>query len=380
MLDVLESSEQENSFDYFNVQNISFDHPLTSSEIEEFRSIVFSLNNLRQVYFKGTIDVPSIELVKNLMSLGGYVLDGAVEKYIVTILSPNDMNKVLESNYENPETWQIAYDLDDESFVLTDLPSCRSFFAYINRIKTLVEKEALTDFEKVLRVYDIIKTYNFDESCSDSLQLAEIVKNQTAGSKGFNKLFSFVLSQLGINSFVGREKDASQKETYVTIVDIKDDKYGVDGIFLFDPSMDSLPTDIYKSEDIRRINYNYFGLAISDIDYSLCGDMLIGALGIIAIEDYDYSLERKKTNKDNTTSKEFEQLNRCFLLKYSDLFQRIKNSKTIPIDTICTAVNNIYGENDKVDDYERLLKENYEARKEELFSPKTEEILCNLLK
>lgn len=380
MLDVLESSENENSFDYFNVQNISFDHPLTSSEIEEFKSIVFSLNNLRQIYFKGTIDVSSIELIKNLMALGGYILDGAVEKYVVTMLSSSDMNKILESNYENPETWQIAYDLDDDSFVLTSIPKCRSFFAYLNRIKTLVEKEELTDFEKVLRVYDIIKTYNYSDSSNDSLQLAEIVEMQTAGSKGFNKLFSFILSQLGINSFVGREKDSDKKESYITLVDIKDEKYGVDGIYLFDPSMDSLPAEIYKSEDIRRINYNYFGLNISDIHYSICNDMLIGALGILAIDDYDYSYERKKSNKDSATTKEFEQLNRRFLLKYSDLFQRVQNSKTIPIDTICTAVNNIYGENDKVNDYERLLRENYESRKAELFNPKTEEILSNLLK
>ena len=314
------------------------------------------------------------------MSLGGYVLDGAVEKYIVTILSPSDMNKVLESNYENPETWQIAYDLDDDSFVLTSIPKCRSFFAYINRIKTLVEKENLTDFEKVLRVYDIIKTYNYSDTSSNSLQLAEIVEAQTAGSKGFNKLFSFVLSQLGINSFVGREKDPNKKESYVTLVDIKDEKYGVDGIYLFDPSMDSLPTEIYKSEDIRRINYNYFGLNVSDINYSICEDMLIGALGILAIDDYDYSFERKKANRDTTITKEFEQMNRNFLLKYSDLFQRVHNSKTISLDVICQAVNNIYGENNKVEDYERLLKENYQSRKDELFKPKTEEILSNLLK
>lgn len=380
MLDVLESSDVENSFDYFNVQNISFDHPLTSSEIEEFRAIVFSLNNLRQVYFKGTIDIASIELIKNLMSLGGYVLDGAVEKYIVTMLSSNDMSRILDSNYENPETWQVAYDLDDESFVLANIPQCRSFFAYINRIKLSIETEGLTDFEKVLKVYDIIKSYNYDNSKKDSLPLTEIVESKKANSKGFNKLFSYILSQLGINSFVGREKDSNKELSYITLVDIKDDKYGVDGVYLFDPSMDSLPMDIYKSEDIRRINYNYFGLSTSDISYSLCGDMLIGALGILAIDDYDYSVERKKSNKDSTVSKEFELINRTFLMKYSDLFQRIKNTQTISIDTICEGINNIYGANEKITDYERLLRENYESRKEELFSPKTDEILTNLLK
>ena len=43
MLDVLESFDVENSFDYFNVQNISFDHPLTSQELDQFKTIIFSL-------------------------------------------------------------------------------------------------------------------------------------------------------------------------------------------------------------------------------------------------------------------------------------------------------------------------------------------------
>ena len=55
MLDLFENSENK-VLNYFNVQNLSFDHPLTSSEIEEFKTIIFSINDLTQIYFKGTID------------------------------------------------------------------------------------------------------------------------------------------------------------------------------------------------------------------------------------------------------------------------------------------------------------------------------------
>lgn len=379
MLDVLESSTVENSFDYFNVQNISFDHPLTSSEIDQFKAIIFSLNNLRQIYFKGTIDVESIEMIKNLLSMSGFVDDEMIEKYIVTIFSRDDLNRILSSNYENPATWQVAYDVDDNSFALADIPKCRSFYSYIDRINLLSNVEGLSDFEKVLRVYDIVKMYDFSSDSSLNVSLPDIVESNIASSYGFNKLFSYILSNLGFSTFVGREKDSDGAEAYVTLVEIKDDKYHVDGIYLFDPSMDTLPKDTYKSEDIRRINYNYFGLNISDIDYSLYGDMLIGALGILAINDFDYSDEKRRANKDNLIAKEFSMLHRAFLLKYDDLYRRVSESSPISFDTISLAIDNIYGENKNVEDYGTLIRDNYDSRKSELFSPKTEDVLGKLL-
>jgi len=378
MLDVLESFNVGNSFDYFNVQNISFDHPLTVSELEEFKTIIFSLNNLQQIYFKGTIDVDSIETIKNLLAISGFVDDSLVEKYVVKIFSRNDMNRILSSNYDNPDTWHVAYDVNDNSFSLADIPKCRGFYTYIDRINLLSNIEELSDFEKLLRVYDIVKMYDYSYDNSN-ISLPTIVDNNSANSYGFNKLFSFILNNLGFSTFVGREKDSDGNISYVTVVDVKDDKYNVDGIYLFDPSMDSLPKETYKSDDIRRINYNYFGLNLSDIDYSLYGDSLIGALGILSINDFDYSLEKKNLNRDSIISKEFFEINRAFPLKYKDLYERISSSVPISFDTISLAIENIYGENKNVEDYYSLIRENYESRKGELFSLKTEEVLSKLL-
>ena len=378
MLDVLESFNVGNSFDYFNVQNISFDHPLTVSELEEFKTIIFSLNNLQQIYFKGTIDVDSIETIKNLLAISGFVDDSLVEKYVVKIFSRDDMNRILSSNYDNPDTWHVAYDVNDNSFSLADIPKCRGFYTYIDRINLLSNIEELSDFEKILRVYDIVKMYDFSYDDSN-ISLPTIVENNYANSYGFNKLFSFILNNLGFSTFVGREKDKDGNISYVTLVDVKDEKYCIDGIYLFDTSMDSLPKDTYKNDDIRRINYNYFGLNLSDIDYSLYGDSLIGALSILAIEDFDYSLEKKNASRDSVVLKEFFELNKVFALKYKDLHERINSSSPISFDVISSAIENIYGENNNVNDYYSLIRENYDSRKNELFSLKTEEVLSKLL-
>lgn len=381
MLDVLES-DLDNSLDYFNVQNLSFDHPLTPLEIDEFKSMIFSLNNLSQIYFKGNIDIKSIETIKNLLSISGYVDDKMIEKCVAVMLPRKDLDALLNSSYENPSTWQVAYDVEDNNYMIADIPKCRSFFSYIDRIKLLAKKENLSQFEIVLRVYDIIKLLEYDNSdMSDKVDLLpEIVRDDKASSFGFNKLFSYILTEFGINSFVGCEKSFSGIESFITAVEIKDDKYGIDGIYLFDPSMDSLSKDIYKSDDIRMINYNYFGLRFSDIDYSIYKDSLSGVFGILAIDDFDYSNERRNSCKDVTTKKSFDSLEKTFSLSYRDLYDRIKNSALIPFDSIELAISNIYGENKNVPNYKELVKENYFSRKSELFNPTTNELLDGMLK
>lgn len=377
MLDILESSENGYN-DYFNIQNLSFNHPLTDSELEEFRALIFSLNNLNQIYFKGTIDTNSIETIKDLLSISGFIDDSRVEKCIVATFSEEELNVILNSRYEHPDTWKVCYDVEDNNYMLADIPKCRTFFSYIEKIKLQIEKENLSDFEKVLKVYDIVKLIEYNNNSSDLLP--DIVVNQEATSLGFNRLFTYILKSLGFKCFIGKEKLNNQKYTFVSMVNIHDEKYNIDGLYLFDPSMDSLSKEIYKNDDVRMINYNYFGLRLKDINNSTHGDYLIGALGILSIEDYDLSFSRYLNNKNNSTKKEFLSLNDIFRLSYEDLYEQIKKSPAITFETIETAINNVYGNSDNKENYNNLLRENYFSRKEELFNPTVDEMLEVMLK
>lgn len=377
MLDILESSENGYN-DYFNIQNLSFNHPLTDSELEEFRALIFSLNNLNQIYFKGTIDTNSIETIKDLLSISGFIDDSRVEKCIVATFSEEELNVILNSRYEHPDTWKVCYDVEDNNYMLADIPKCRTFFSYIEKIKLQIEKENLSDFEKVLKVYDIVKLIEYNNNSSDLLP--DIVVNQEATSLGFNRLFTYILKSLGFKCFIGKEKLNNQKDTFVSMVNIHDEKYNIDGLYLFDSSMDSLSKEIYKNDDVRMINYNYFGLRLKDINNSTHGDYLTGALGILSIEDYDLSFSRYLNNKNNSTKKEFLSLNDIFGLSYEDLYEQIKKSPAITFETIETAINNVYGNSDNKENYNNLLRENYFSRKEELFNPTVDEMLEVMLK
>lgn len=381
-MDYVEFNDSSNvNLDYFNVQNLSFDHPLSILEIEEFKNLVFSLNNLHQIYFKGNIDVKSIEIVKNLLSISGFIDDGAIEKYIVTKLDKADIRRILSSSYQNPVTWQIAYDFNNKDYILSDIPRCRSFYTYVDNISDSINRQNLSNFEKVMRLYDIVKLYEYkdDNLKGNSNLLTNIISTFSASSYGFNKLFSYLLKEMGFSSFIGEEK-TGDGISYVTIVDIKDDKYNIDGIYLFDPSMDSLPKGVYKSNDIRMINYNYFCLPLSKISYSFYHDTLVGALGILAIEDIEISKEKYDTNRDKAIKKDFSNLFSIFNLDFATLHNRVSSSKEIKFDTLFEAIHNIYGNREGIDGYDRLLEENFNTRKNELFIPKTEEVLDKAIK
>ncbi len=370
------------NLDYFNVQNLSFNNPFNDAEKDLLKNILFSINNLQQIYFKDNIDIKSIETVKDLLSLSGYVVDSAIEKYIAKVFKEKDLRKIVFANYENPDTWNIAYDFYDNRYLLEKIPACREFFNYLDKIDLIIEKEDLSPFERVLRIYDIVKTLEYDPNdLLESLDLLpSIVLTSKASSLGFNRLFSFILRRYKISSFIGRIKTEKDRVSYISLVYLKDDKYDLDGIYVFDPSMDSLPKDNYKSDEIRLINYNYFGLKLIDINNSLYGDTLIGALAIIAIEDYAYSNEKRLSNKNQEIAKEFKELETTFKMNFEKLYNNMSLTLPIPFGTLKKCIKNVYGENPNLKDYDKLFDENYRRRKRELFRENIDEMLENLLK
>ena len=92
-MDYLEYSNDEDVFAYFDVQNLSIDHSLSSKEIEQYKDLIFSPNGLRQVYFKDSCDLKTILLIKNLLTISDYIDNFKVEKYVLINLSPEDYKK-----------------------------------------------------------------------------------------------------------------------------------------------------------------------------------------------------------------------------------------------------------------------------------------------
>lgn len=134
----------------------------------------------------------------------------------------------------------------------------------INDFLTYVKSKQLSPIEEVMLVYDKVKLLEYADN-DDSLetrQLPDIITNGKAVCVGYTNLFNEYLSRLGyqtcaIESYIGNVSHMH------SLVAIKDEKYGINGLYNFDPTFDSLDKD---SQD-RTSSYAFFGRSIEEINH-----------------------------------------------------------------------------------------------------------------
>jgi hypothetical protein len=374
---MLDNFEYESDvLEFFDIQNLYFDHPLSVEEINEFKTVMIGFSSLSQIYFKDDVDVASIEKIKNLLHLSSSLNDSKIEKIITCNLSEEETNYVVNSNYENPDTWSISYYRDGNNFLVDTIPRVREFFGYINKIRNVIRKEKLTPLEKIFRVYDIVKLFDYVDD-NKTYSFPDIIIDNKTNSKGFNKLFSYILNKFDIPNYVTTIKGVDGKKSYITLVAICDSKYKIDGYYLFDPSMDSLPKDSYK-DDVRMINYNYFGLKLEEFNLNKYGDTLTGLLQILSISDYEYAKEKISMDKEVKTRREINKMFTLFRSNLDTLYNLMHNVNSIDVNVICNLCDNVYGEKIRKD-YKKIVKSNYLDRKKELFKETLQDKIDKML-
>ena len=89
-MDFLDYKNNEEYFAYFDIQNLSIDHPLSFKEIEEYKNLIFTPNGIKQIYFKDKCDLKTILMLKNILTISDYVDNFQVEKYVLLDLSEED--------------------------------------------------------------------------------------------------------------------------------------------------------------------------------------------------------------------------------------------------------------------------------------------------
>lgn len=374
-MDFLEEKDDNELSLYFDVQNLSIDHSLSLDEIEKYKDLIFSPNSISQIYFKKGTDKESVELVKNLLSISDYVVDENVEKYVLVDMDKKELEDFLNSSYENPLTWSLPYENNNSSFSMVDIPMYRVLVSYIKSL----ENENLSPLEMVMKVYDRVKMFDYSSE-TEERKLPDIIRTRTANQKEYNELFSYILNYMGFKTFIGTVKSKDGRTSLITLVDIKDSKHQTDGIYLFDPSMDSLSKEDYKDEEIRKMNYNFFGLNVCLINKSKYEDTLSNVLALIALDNYDYSYDKINTTENKELLKEIKNILKDFNLSYKELYERIRSSISIDCDKI-VEVNNIIKPVDPEIEKRRshFIRENYKLRKKELFESDFEEELANIM-
>ena len=357
---------EDNLVEFFDIQNLYFDHPLSIDELNELKEVLFGFSNLSQMYFKEDVDLKSIEKVKNLILMSSTIKDSKIEKIVTCNLKENELYKFVTSRFENPDTWTISYYHDGTNYYVDTIPNVRELLSYMKRIKSIVVKEELTPLEKVLRVYDIVKLIDYEDS-NKEYTFPEIITSNKSNSKGFNRLFNYILKSINIDAFLSTIKDSDGNKNLINLVRIVDKKYNINGYYLFDPSMDTLPKDSYK-ENLRIINYNYFGIKLEDFNLNKYGDTLTGVLSILSINNYDYAKERLVTQKGLKIKRELNKFLTLFNDNLNNIYNDIHRCNDIDIKVIIKLCESVY-EGILKEDFLKMIKSNYLDRKKDLFNP-----------
>lgn len=345
-----------NKPNYSEISCIVFDHKLDNNEILAIQEILFTKNNnVSQLYFKDSIDINSIEIVKYLLEISPEVNDRQIEKYI--LLTDIDYETILNMNFENIDSWKISYNSFDNRYKLVSVSEYRKIKQELNNYISKI-KEDFTVLEKIGIIYNFCKSLDFNEDVSD---LPDVLENKNASSLGMNLLFKSLLDSINIRSFIG-EVTNDGKDNYVTIVDIKDEKYNADGIYLFDILSDSIPKDMYSNNELRLINYNYFALNIDEYQETVFEDKLKGVLSSLS-HDLNYDLEKVKLLSNNQK----ERLSYDFDMNFDSVHERVKNTVKIKDEDkikLIEVINNKSLTNGIDLD---IIKDNYFSRNESIF-------------
>lgn len=130
----------------------------------------------------------------------------------------------------------------------------------VNDIVNRVENTNLSQIESIMYVYDIVKEriYKKDkDNYHNSHDVMNVLTGDTIVCSGYSNVFNAILKCLGIKAIpLISNKSKHQR----SIAYVKDEKYNIDGVYVFDPTWDSKK----DTNDYTYINrYNYFAMPLS---------------------------------------------------------------------------------------------------------------------
>lgn len=191
-----------------------------------------------------------------------YILDNIKDKKLIIKISSNkrsilEKSGILDFNFNNINII-INSDLYDYSF--------DEYKAEEQKLNILVEdikNSDMTPFEKYIAIYNIVKNYKpykESENKEESRYLRYILDNEYMVCVGYSKLFEALLDKVGIQSLgyspqvdISYDKGFTEEEIPLNhagharlMVNMYDEKYGINGFYVSDPTWDNnLENDLY---------------------------------------------------------------------------------------------------------------------------------------
>lgn len=351
--------------------NLSFDHPLSCEELFNLQNLLISSFPLSQVYFKDDVDIQTIEKVKLLMEGVPGVNDSLIEKYIMIDISEEEKQTLLDMNFFNIDTWNVTYNKMNNRYSITSLSKYRTMEEWFREVLSQVDDDNLSLLEKLCYLYDRVKILEFDDNPKYD-RLPEIISDTKATPYGYNLIFKELLSRCGIISVIGKISNKGEDD-YITLATISDKKYGIEGVYGFNPSMDTIHKNQYKNNFARKMNYNYFCITTNKLKNAYPKRSMQGFLRIIVSDDI-MEFNHVSDLYHSKPSTEVDIIEKDMNLSLKEIYLQSNNTKDISNDVFISIITknlerypgDIY--NKKM--LTKVISDNYNARDSELFTNK----------
>ena len=235
---------------------------IESKEVPLYSLIISTATYYKKIYLalkRNAIDEVSIECSKenfvNVISLVNNETrnvtikchDISLKEYSELLKDINVSNKNVKVDYQEANT-------------PIKLNTLHNLSLFIGNIVSDINKYNLSNLEKIMYVYDIVKyrIYNKDEdNYLNNRDLDKVTSGNTIVCSGFSNLFNAILMSLDIKAMPLISKTANHQRS---IVYVNDSKYDIDGIYVFDPTWDCRKKE---SENYYLERYNYFMMPLS---------------------------------------------------------------------------------------------------------------------
>lgn len=187
---------------YSAVSAIYINKAMNEQEESKITDILFSFNEVKQIYFVENVDFKTIEKIKYTVELSPAIKDETIEKIIFTNLSPEDEKSILKMRLKNPNSWFIAYEKKANNVSICKLNDYKEYLLYIKRLKEQVEGSNFQEVVDFLAI-ELDKFKQVDES----LSIIEQINSKKIMNDSYLILMKRILKDLSYNSYIAKTKE-----------------------------------------------------------------------------------------------------------------------------------------------------------------------------
>jgi len=224
---------------------IDFENDCLSSEEEEFNLLLKYIDNLELL----NINMEDTNQIDNVINLI-YKIEKKIGKKIqfINCITKNQTIETIEKLkfLEDDRIIKIWYEDGITDCSVDEFIIMRK---NIDAIKKQIETKELSDFEKVIYIYDIVKKYKYNKSeddySMDGRQLHKIFNTKNIICSGYARIISEVLNELGIRAGIYKLITNNNELHARNLVHIKDEKYNINCIYSMEPTWESAIKEDY---------------------------------------------------------------------------------------------------------------------------------------